>query len=101
MFGPRELVLNGVGVWLVDSHDVACGATSRSSRLIHGGLRYLEYGDFHLVRESFAERGDLGRLAPHLVEPLRLYIPVPGAVEDCCNRGRGFWAWPAPKCWAD
>ena len=72
----RELVLNGVGAWIVDTHDVACGATSRSSRLIHGGLRYLEYGDFHLVRESLAERTTLRRMAPHLVEPLRLYIPV-------------------------
>ncbi len=74
----RELVLNGVGVWLVDVHDIACGATSRSSRLIHGGLRYLEYGDFHLVRESLAERATLRKVAPHLVEPLRLYIPVAG-----------------------
>jgi len=72
----RELVLNGVGVWIVEANDVAFGATSRSSRLIHGGLRYLEYADFHLVRESLAERARLCRLAPHLVEPLRLYIPV-------------------------
>jgi glycerol-3-phosphate dehydrogenase len=72
----RELVLNGVGAWVVDKHDIASGATSRSSRLIHGGLRYLEYGDFHLVRESLAERTTLLKVAPHLVEPLRLYIPV-------------------------
>ena len=72
----RELVLNGVGVWIVDLHDVACGATSRSSRLIHGGLRYLEYGDFRLVRESLAERATLRKLAPQFVEPLRLYIPI-------------------------
>jgi glycerol-3-phosphate dehydrogenase len=72
----RELVLNGVGVWIVDTHDIASGATSRSSRLIHGGLRYLEYGDFHLVRESLAERTTLLKVAPHLVEPLRLYIPI-------------------------
>jgi glycerol-3-phosphate dehydrogenase len=72
----RELVLNGVDVWIVDSADVASGATSRSSRLIHGGLRYLEYGDFHLVRESLAERRRLASLAPHLVAPLRLYVPV-------------------------
>src|ERR1700686_5324093 len=72
----RELVLNGVGAWIVDAFDIAYGATSRSSRLIHGGLRYLEYGDFRLVRESLVERARLCRLAPHLVEPLRLYIPV-------------------------
>lgn len=72
----RELLLNGVPVCLVDSQDIACGATSRSSRLIHGGLRYLEYGDFALVRESLAERGRLRRLAPQFVSPLRLHIPV-------------------------
>ena len=52
----RELVLNGVDVWLVEKNDIAFGATSRASRLIHGGLRYLEYADFHLVRESLNER---------------------------------------------
>ena len=52
----RELALNGVGVVIVDSHDVACGATSASSRLIHGGLRYLEYREFDLVRESLDDR---------------------------------------------
>ena len=72
----RELALNGLGVVLVDIHDLASGATSYSSRLIHGGLRYLEYGDFALVRESLGERTRLLRLAPQFVRPLRLYIPV-------------------------
>jgi glycerol-3-phosphate dehydrogenase len=72
----RELVLNGVPVWLVDTADLAFGATAYSSRLIHGGLRYLEFGEFSLVKESLDERGRLLRLAPHLVKPLRLYIPV-------------------------
>lgn len=72
----RELVLNGVSVCVVDTADLAAGATAYSSRLIHGGLRYLEYGEFDLVRESLAERGRLLRLAPHLVHPLRLVIPV-------------------------
>ena len=72
----RELVLSGVPVWVVDVRDVACGATSRSSRLIHGGLRYLEYGDVRLVRESLEERSRLRRLAPQFVRPLRLHIPV-------------------------
>jgi glycerol-3-phosphate dehydrogenase len=86
----RELVLNGVGVWIVDTHDIACGATSRSSRLIHGGLRYLEYGDFHLVRESLAERATLQKVAPHLVEPLRLYIPVAGRSGGLLQSGARF-----------
>lgn len=72
----RELVLNGVPVLLVDTADVAYGTTAYSSRLIHGGLRYLEYGEFSLVRESLQERNRLLRLAPQYVRPLRLAIPV-------------------------
>lgn len=72
----RELALNGVPVWLVDSGDIARGATSRSSRLIHGGLRYLEYRDIALVRESLRERERLLQLAPQFVTPLQLAIPV-------------------------
>jgi glycerol-3-phosphate dehydrogenase len=72
----RELALNGVPVVLVDAHDLATGATSKSSRLIHGGLRYLEYGDVHLVHESLLERRRLLELAPHFVRPLRLFIPT-------------------------
>ncbi len=74
----RELAINGVPVWLIDSHDIAYGATARSSRLIHGGLRYLEYRDFALVRESLAERERLLKTAPQFVTPLRLRIPVNG-----------------------
>jgi glycerol-3-phosphate dehydrogenase len=86
----RELVLNGVDVWLVEKNDIAFGATSRASRLIHGGLRYLEYADFHLVRESLAERGRLCKLAGHLVEPLRLYIPVAERTSGLIQSGLKF-----------
>ncbi|MCA9108359.1 MAG: glycerol-3-phosphate dehydrogenase/oxidase [Planctomycetaceae bacterium] len=72
----RELVLNGVPVVLVEEADIATGATAKSSRLIHGGLRYLEYGDFRLVAESLHERERLLRLAPQFVKPLKLHIPV-------------------------
>ena len=72
----RELALNGMPVVIVDSADVCFGATAYSSRLIHGGLRYLEYGDFALVRESLAERARLLRLAPQFVRPLHIHIPV-------------------------
>lgn len=72
----REMTLNGVSVVVVDANDIAFGATSRSSRLIHGGLRYLERGDFALVRESLRERGILLKTAPDFVRPLRLRIPV-------------------------
>ncbi|HEX4147516.1 MAG TPA: glycerol-3-phosphate dehydrogenase/oxidase [Pirellulales bacterium] len=72
----RELAINGVPVTLVESADLAFGATAYSSRLIHGGLRYLEYGEFDLVRESLAERTRLLKLAPQYVRPLELFIPV-------------------------
>ncbi|MFM8803919.1 MAG: FAD-dependent oxidoreductase, partial [Planctomycetia bacterium] len=66
----RELTLSGVGVIVVDGDDVVSGTTAWSTRLIHGGLRYLEYGEIGLVRESLVERNRLVRLAPHLVRPL-------------------------------
>ena len=72
----RELLLNGIPVVVSDTADLAFGATSKSSRLIHGGLRYLEYGDFALVRESLEERERLLQAAPQFVRPLRLHIPV-------------------------
>jgi glycerol-3-phosphate dehydrogenase len=72
----RELALNGVPVWIVDKFDIAYGATSKSSRLIHGGLRYLEYGDTALVHESLDERARLLKLAPQYVKPVKLYIPI-------------------------
>jgi glycerol-3-phosphate dehydrogenase len=91
----RELALHGLGVWIVDRRDIASGATAYSSRLIHGGLRYLEHGEFDLVRESLEERTRLLRLAPHLVRPLRLFIPVQnrlggvtGSLRRFLSRGR-------------
>lgn len=72
----RELALNGIDALLVDKADFAAGATSASSRMIHGGLRYLENGEFGLVRESLRERDRLLRLAPHAVRPLPTTIPI-------------------------
>jgi glycerol-3-phosphate dehydrogenase len=72
----RELAINGLEVVLVDKGDFASGATSASSRMIHGGLRYLENGEFRLVRESLRERDRLLRLAPHAVRPLPTTIPI-------------------------
>ncbi|HEY2828328.1 MAG TPA: FAD-dependent oxidoreductase, partial [Pirellulales bacterium] len=86
----RELALNGLGVVVVDVRDLAAGATSYSSRLIHGGLRYLEYGDFALVRESLGERTRLLRLAPQFVHPLRLFIPVQNRFGGLMSAARRF-----------
>jgi glycerol-3-phosphate dehydrogenase len=72
----RDAALRGYRTLLLERKDFAFGTTSRSSKLIHGGLRYLELYDFDLVRESLRERERLQRLAPHLVRPLPFVIPV-------------------------
>jgi glycerol-3-phosphate dehydrogenase len=72
----RDLALRGVSVALIEKGDFASATTSRSSKLIHGGLRYLELWDFRLVRESLTERERLQRLAPHLVRPLPFLVPI-------------------------
>ena len=72
----RDAALRGVRTLLVDKGDVGGGTTSWSTRLIHGGLRYLEHGEVNLVRESLRERERLLRIAPHLVRPLPFVIPV-------------------------
>jgi len=66
----------GLKVALVEKHDWGCGTSSASSKLIHGGLRYLEHYEFSLVRHSLAERRVLSRIAPHLVRPLNFMVPV-------------------------
>ena len=65
----------GLRVALVDKGDFASGTSSASSKLVHGGLRYLEHGYFHLVYEALHERRRLLHNAPHLVRPLRFLIP--------------------------
>jgi glycerol-3-phosphate dehydrogenase len=72
----RDLALQGVDVVLVERADFASGATAASSHMIHGGIRYLENGEFRLVRESVQERNDLLRTAPHVVRPLPTTIPI-------------------------
>jgi glycerol-3-phosphate dehydrogenase len=71
----RDAAGQGLSVVLVERRDLASATSSASSKLIHGGLRYLEYGEFRLVRESLREREVLLRLAPHLVWPLRFVLP--------------------------
>ena len=86
----RELLLHGIPVVIVDRFDISCGATARSSRLIHGGLRYLEYAEFHLVQESLVERTRMLKLAPHLTHPLRLHIPVDNRLGGFLRGGLRF-----------
>jgi glycerol-3-phosphate dehydrogenase len=69
-----DAAARGLSVALVEKDDFAAGTSGRSSRLVHGGLRYLEHGDLGLVRESLRERGTLYRLAPHLVRPVPMYM---------------------------
>ena len=72
----RDAALRGLRVLLVDKGDLSAGTSSWSSRLIHGGLRYLEHGEVGLVRESLRERERLLQHAPHLVRPLPLTLPI-------------------------
>ncbi len=72
----RDLALRGAAVALVEQGDFASGTSSRSTKLIHGGLRYLERFDLRLVFEACRERATLQRIAPHLVRPLPLMIPL-------------------------
>ncbi len=69
-----DAAARGLSVALVEKDDFAAGTSGRSSRLVHGGLRYLEHGELGLVRESLRERGILYRLAPHLVRPVPMYM---------------------------
>jgi glycerol-3-phosphate dehydrogenase len=73
----RDAALRGLKVALVEKHDFGSGTTSGSTRLIHGGLRYLATGDFGLVRLDLREREILLRIAPHLVKPIPFLLPLP------------------------
>lgn len=74
----RDAALRGMKVALVEKSDYGAGTSSRSSKIIHGGVRYLEYLQIGLVRESAVERSVLRRIAPHLVHPLPFLYPVFG-----------------------
>src|SRR6185437_7324231 len=72
----RDAAMRGLKVALIERDDFASGTSGRSSRLVHGGIRYLEHGQFHLVWESIRERETLLRIAPHLVKPLAFTWPI-------------------------
>ena len=71
----RDAAGRGLRVLLVEQHDLASATSSASTKLIHGGLRYLEHFAFRLVREALVERERLLRMAPHLIRPLRFVLP--------------------------
>lgn len=86
----RELALQGLRVLLVERLDFCSGCSAAPSRMIHGGLRYLENGEFGLVRESLRERDALLRNAPHLVKPLATTIPIMSVFSGLFNAAATF-----------
>jgi glycerol-3-phosphate dehydrogenase len=86
-----DAVTRGLSVGMVEARDWASGTSSRSSKLVHGGIRYLEQLDFRLVREALIERGLLlQRLAPHLVKPVRFLYPLRTRVIERLYVGAGM-----------
>ncbi len=86
----RDAVLRGLTVALIERTDWAAGTSSRSSKLIHGGVRYLQQGDIGLVREAATERAVLRRIAPHRTLPLRMLMPTYGRGMHA-KLGLGLW----------
>src|ERR671928_658360 len=79
----RDAAMRGLNVLLLDKGDISNGTTQWATRLIHGGLRYLEHYEFALVRESLRDREALLHIAPHLVKPLGFLVPI----YDSSSRG--------------
>ena len=77
----RDAAGQGLRVLLVEQHDLASGTSSASTKLIHGGLRYLEHGALRLVREALIEREVLLRMAPHVIRPMRFVLPHHSALR--------------------
>ncbi len=77
-----EGVLRGLSVALVEKNDFSSGASANSLKIIHGGLRYIQHGDFKRMRESICERTALMRIAPHLVHPLQVVMPTYGGLTQ-------------------
>src|SRR5690554_2305636 len=86
-----DAVTRGLSVGMVEARDWGSGTSSRSSKLVHGGIRYLEQLDFRLVREALIERGLLlQRLAPHLVKPVRFLYPLKTRLIERLYIGAGM-----------
>ena len=89
----RDLTLQGVDTLLVDRADFCSGASAASSRMAHGGIRYLENGEFRLVREAVQERNRLIQNAPSLVKPLPTTIPIFKTFSGIFNSAFKFMGW--------
>ncbi len=87
----RECAAAGRRTLLVEQHDFSSGTTSRSTRIIHGGLRYLEHGELALVRESLRERERLRQRYPHLVRPLTFLLALPPGRRSALEVRFGLW----------
>jgi glycerol-3-phosphate dehydrogenase len=87
----RDAAGRGLRVMLVEQDDLASATSMASSKLIHGGLRYLEHGEFRLVREALHEREVLLKLAPHLVRPLNFVVPHVAALRPLWMIRTGLW----------
>ncbi|PHS26494.1 MAG: glycerol-3-phosphate dehydrogenase [Robiginitomaculum sp.] len=87
----RDAAGRGLSVILCEQGDLAGATSSASTKMVHGGLRYLEYYEFGLVREALAERERLLRIAPHLVTPLRLILPHNANMRPAMMIRAGLW----------
>lgn len=86
----RDLAMQGIDVIIAERNDWVSGASSASSHMIHGGIRYLENGEFRLVKESVHERNGLLKIAPHYVKPLETTIPIFSTFSGILNAPRRF-----------
>jgi len=96
----RDAALRGLSVALLEAVDFGAGTSSRSSKLIHGGVRYLQQGDIGLVREAASERTRIRRIAPHLAAPLLMVMPTYGRAMHM-KLAAGLWTFEKITSLAD
>src|SRR5712671_813995 len=87
----RDAAGRGLRVLLLEQNDLGSGTSSASSKLIHGGLRYLEHGALRLVREALTEREVLLRMAPHVIRPMRFMLPPLSGLRAPLKLRLGLW----------